>query len=84
MKSRILVTIKCVLILTPGNDGAGSTPKTAKSSIEPEVLVLNVRTPEGEPISGAALLPMLTQMAKGQCCLALLTCLSLGFSILIT
>jgi cell division protein ZipA len=42
-----------------GNDGAGSTPKTAKSSIEPEVLVLNVRTPEGEPISGAALLPML-------------------------
>ncbi len=42
-----------------GNDGAVSTPKTAKSSIEPEVLVLNVRTPEGEPISGAALLPML-------------------------
>ena len=42
-----------------GNDGAGSTSKTAKSSIEPEVLVLNVRTPEGEPISGAALLPML-------------------------
>jgi len=33
---------------------------TAKApSIEPEVLVLNVRTPEGEPIAGAALLPML-------------------------
>lgn len=42
-----------------GNDGAGTTSKTTKSSIEPEVLVLNVRTPEGEPISGAALLPML-------------------------
>ena len=42
------------------NDSASSTSKPAKSSsIEPEVLVLNVRTPEGEPISGAALLPML-------------------------
>ena len=39
---------------------ADSTSAPAKSSaIEPEVLVLNVRTPEGEPISGAALLPML-------------------------
>ncbi|WP_334020545.1 cell division protein ZipA [Alteromonas sp. S015] len=39
---------------------ADSTSVPEKSSaIEPEVLVLNVRTPEGEPISGAALLPML-------------------------
>ena len=43
-----------------GSNSAGSTQKPAKSSsMEPEVLVLNVRTPEGEPISGAALLPML-------------------------
>ncbi|AFT78339.1 putative cell division protein ZipA [Alteromonas macleodii str. 'Black Sea 11'] len=43
-----------------GSNSAGSAQKPAKSSsMEPEVLVLNVRTPEGEPISGAALLPML-------------------------
>lgn len=42
------------------SDGASSTSEPVKSSnVEPEVLVLNVRTPEGEPISGAALLPML-------------------------
>ena len=42
------------------SDGATSSSERAKpSSVEPEVLVLNVRTPEGEPISGAALLPML-------------------------
>jgi len=41
-----------------GSNSAGSVPAKS-SSMEPEVLVLNVRTPEGEPISGAALLPML-------------------------
>ncbi|TKB03736.1 cell division protein ZipA [Alteromonas portus] len=42
-----------------GTEGSDGSSKPDKSSIEPEVLVLNVRTPEGEPISGAALLPML-------------------------
>ena len=42
------------------SDSASSTTEPAKSStVEPEVLVLNVRAPEGEAISGAALLPML-------------------------
>ena len=36
-----------------------SASQGKSSSVDPEVLVLNVRTPEGEPISGAALLPML-------------------------
>ena len=42
------------------SDTATSSSEPAKSStVEPEVLVLNVRAPEGEAISGAALLPML-------------------------
>ena len=42
------------------SDAATSSSEPAKSStVEPEVLVLNVRAPEGEAISGAALLPML-------------------------
>ncbi|WP_394220381.1 cell division protein ZipA [Alteromonas gracilis] len=40
-----------------GNERAQETAKSP--SVEPEVLVLNVRMPEGEPIAGAALLPML-------------------------
>ncbi|AXT40432.1 cell division protein ZipA [Alteromonas sp. BL110] len=42
------------------SDGATGASEPAKSTaVEPEVLVLNVRAPEGEAISGAALLPML-------------------------
>jgi len=41
-----------------GTEKVGSKQEKS-SNMDPEVLVLNVRTPEGEPISGAALLPML-------------------------
>ena len=44
---------------TENTANESSASQSKSSSIDPEVLVLNVRTPEGEPISGAALLPML-------------------------
>lgn len=40
-------------------DTPSSTPSPASGNVEQEVLVLNVRVPDEEPISGAALLPML-------------------------
>ena len=44
---------------SPSASGSGSQNESASGQVEQEVLVLNVKAPDDDPIAGAALLPML-------------------------